>query len=348
MSGHIQQKKGNWYCVIERGYGEDGKRLTPIWYSVRKELGLSKPAGVMQARALLVQLLADKQAGKVFKPKKAKLKEYLEHWHAHYCSGKELSVSTRAQYLWGTTHAESLGHIELSKITAGQIQELLTDKRREYSASSVRHIHKVFALAFKYAVKWGYINVNPMNDVIKPVRPRPKIEHWTEEDIKKFLSAVAQTPHYPLFRLYLATGARKMELLTLKGGQVDYKKNTITIIDAKTNAGWRTVDVSPVVMETLPKCERDEYLFKSRKGGHLPARSLNHIMDRLIEKAGVPRITPHGLRHSFATIMLSRGANIRGLAEILGHTNPSQLWQTYAHLLPSKQKEAAQMMDDLL
>ncbi len=310
---------------------------------------MSKPATKTQARELLVKLLSEKQQGQIVKLKPVKYGEFLELWHAQYCAAKELSAGTQRIYRNGISHiAPDLGNTEIAKITAAQIQELLANKRKDYSASTIHNIYKVLNLSFKHAVKWGHLNTNPMGNVVKPARPRPHIEYWTEEEAKTFMDVAKESPHFPLLRLALGTGMRKAEILSLKGQHVDHDNCTVTIVDAKTPSGWRTIDVSPTVIACLPQREKNEPLFPGKYGKGLTPRAINYILDGLIKKTTLSRITFHGLRHTFATIMLSRGANPRDLAETLGHANPSQLWQTYAHLLPKKRKEAARMMDDLL
>ena len=345
MAGHVQKKGNNWYCVIEQGI-DQGKRLPPKWVSVRKELGLSKPATKTQARELLVKLLAQKQTGRAIITKEINFIDFCNVWLEKYKTMKELSENTITQYEYGIKQLEGLNK-SLSQIKPVEIQTLLTKKRNELSQSTVHAIGKTLGLAFKYAYKWQYINANPMDDVVKPPLPKPKVEYWEQEDVAKFLEEVSTHQYYSLFKLALGTGMRKSEILQLKSEQVDYKNHTVTIIDAKTDSGWRTIDISPEITKDLPR--REGYLFLTATGRPIYKSKdlVNKIMRRAIKRAGVKYITFHGLRHTFATLMLTKGVNPKELAETLGHSDPAMLWRTYAHAIPKRQKKAARKLDNI-
>jgi len=351
MSGHIQKKGNNYYIVIEQGYDNDGKRLPAKWISVRKELGLNRPAKSPEAKALLYRLMVEKQKGDIIIPADISLEEFLTTWLEKYSKMKSLAKSTIIQYEFALKHIiPVMGRTKLPNVTGLMIQNFLTEKRKHYSANSVHAICKVFTLGFKYAVKWRYIAKNPMDDVVKPTVPRPAIHFWTEEEAEKFLSAVEDHQYSLLFLLALATGMRKMEILRLKRKYVNFNNNTITVTDAKTASGWRTIDVTPVIMKKLEQYKsksNDEYIFTTAKGKPLIPQLINKIMDRAIKKAGVKKISFHGLRHTFATLMLSKGVNPVDVADMLGHANASQLWNTYAHVIGKNRKEAARKLDNL-
>jgi integrase len=80
---------------------------------------------------------------------------------------------------------------------------------------------------------------------------------------------------------------------------------------------------------------------------------LQKVMEQDVKAAGVPPLTPHGLRHTFATYLLSPapfglGQNVRVVSEMLGHSNPTTTWNTYSHTLPKMQETVAEMFDNAL
>lgn len=348
MGGHIQEKKGNWYCVIEQGRGEDGKRLPPKWISVRKELGLNKKAGITQARKLLIKLLAEQQKGTLIHPADTPVKDFLEMWLDEYKKLKNLAPLTIELYERAIRlHINpDLGETPLSKLTAQRLQRLLMDKLETMSANSVGIIHKVLFGAFAYGIKFDYLHKNPMNSVTRPTIKKPDMGFWTEEEASQFLAAAKGHNLYALYLLTLTTGLRKSEVLNLKWENI--KGNSIEVKGTKTEKSERVVEVSPKTMaEVLAQKSCDEYVFIGRNGTPHYEGNLNYNLDKLCKKAGVKRITFHGLRHTHATIQFHRGIDPVTLAERLGWASPAMLLEIYAHAIPKKTAEAATKLDDL-
>lgn len=350
MAGHIQKKGNNWYVVIEQGRDAEDRRIPPKWISVKKELGLNKPATKTQARELLINLLAEKQKGSLIHPVDITISDYLSYWLDNYQTIKDLSDNTIKQYGDNIRlHIKPyFGKTKLSKVAPLTIQSLLTEKQKTLSQNSVFIIYKVLKIAFKMAVRWEYIARDPMERVTAPTVSKPQVESWTEEEVSKFLDVAYFHPFYSLFLTALTTGMRKSELLFLKWENVNIKKNTIAVVNAKTKAGDRIIDVSPKTMDAILAVRKgNANVFLSHADTPICQNSPNNILDKLIKKAKVTRITFHGLRHTHATILLARGEEARVVADRLGHANIATLYNTYAHVLPRKQKEAACKMDDL-
>jgi integrase/recombinase XerC len=82
-----------------------------------------------------------------------------------------------------------------------------------------------------------------------------------------------------------------------------------------------------------------------RSGERITASTVTHAMPRMLEDAGLPRLTPHGLRHGVATMMVARGVHMRAVADQLGHRNPSMTAKVYAHVTPEALKDAVQLLN---
>ena len=351
MPGHLQKKGNHWYVVLDRGYcPETGKRRTPKWVSVKKELGLNRPAKKGEATKLLNVLLAQEIQGQEYVVDNGlTLAQVIETWLPAHKVARNLVFNSYDQYKNISEHIkEDIGHHPIVRITSAQLQNYLTELSQRTSSPHTLHAYgKTLNLVFKSAKSYKYIQENPMEHVVKPKLPNNDIEYWTEEELKTFLEFARSSKYYALFLLASTTGMRKSEIINLRQRHVNWKENTVTVEDAKTKSGWRTIDISPHVMEELKPWQGHEYLFFTNRGNKLTKNSPNHAMQVVIRKSGVRYITFHGFRHTYATIMLSRGTNPVELAETLGHKNPSLLWETYAHLLPLKRKENATRMDDL-
>ena len=155
----------------------------------------------------------------------------------------------------------------------------------------------------------------------------------------------------------LATGLRRGELLGLKWTDIDWKNGIIKvrrqvarvdgkIVEAplKTKNSYREVSISPQAIEVLREQKRktnDQYVFPSPNGGPISPDSVNNMLKRVLERAGIPKVT-------FATIALQNGVDIKTVSGMLGHFSAGFTLDTYAHVTTSAQKEAAQTMGNIL
>lgn len=257
------------------------------------------------------------------------------------------------------------------------------------SNRTVQYIHMVLKLALSHAVEeWELIPRNVAEGIKPPKVPKPKIQYWTKEEAKIFLNAVKSHRLYPLYLLALTTGMRRGELLGLRWKDVDFKKHTVRITQSlvttssgdklqettKTEKGERIIDISPLVTAELSKHRKrqaEEFMalgrpekdlnlvFTSTKGTPLSPRNLDRHFKNTLKKLNeslrkqgneeLKAITFHGLRHTYATLMLTEyGQDVTTVSARLGHANVRVTYDVYSHVIPKKQKEAACKTDDLI
>ena len=119
----------------------------------------------------------------------------------------------------------------------------------------------------------------------------------------------------------------------------------------KTKNSYRAVTISRQAIEVLKQQKaktHDKYVFPSPNGGPISPDSVNNMLKRVLERAGIPKVRFHDLRHTFATIALQNGVDIKTVSGMLGHFSAGFTLDTYAHVTTSAQKEAAQTMGNLL
>ena len=169
---------------------------------------------------------------------------------------------------------------------------------------------------------------------------------------------------YEMYYIELATGLRRGELLGLKWQDIDWKNGIIKvrrqvarvdgeIVEAplKTKNSYRAVTISQQAIEVLKIQKRntnDEYVFPSPNGGPISPDSVNNMLKRVLARAGIPKVRFHDLRHTFATIALQSGVDIKTVSSMLGHFSAGFTLDTYAHVTTSAQKEAAETMGQVL
>jgi len=195
--------------------------------------------------------------------------------------------------------------------------------------------------------------------------------------VKTLFEAVRDDRLQSLYILAVHTGLRQGELLGLKWGDVDLEAGTLqvrrTLTTAKgdpvlsapkTKGSRRTVKLSPIALEALRShLERqlreidqagdlwheNGLIFASESGAPLDRRYITtHRFKPLLKRAGLPQIRFHDLRHTCATLLLSKNINSKVVSEMLGHATTAITLDTYSHVLPNMQSEATKAMEDAL
>ena len=225
----------------------------------------------------------------------------------------------------------------LAKLSAADIRAFITQRRAEGLASrSVRRALSAVRSFFRFLTREGILE-NPAPRAVRGPRvakslPRPlsvddaarTLEEAGEHDI-----AWIAARDTALLTLLYGAGLRISEALSLRRGDVPFGE-TLTILGKR--AKERVVPMLPVVREAVAQYAavvpytgvRDAPLFLSRRGKPMSAREAQALMQRLRGRLGLPeRATPHALRHSFATHLLSNGGDLRAVQELLGHASLS-------------------------
>jgi integrase len=198
---------------------------------------------------------------------------------------------------------------------------------------------------------------------------------WNEEESNRFLTNAQGSRLYALFYLALVTGARQMELCGLQWQDIDWLHGTLHIrrqlarkgemfAAQKTRAAKRTIALGPGTIEVLrahrelqaqERCiagsgwQEHDLIFTTTIGAPMKPKNLvDRYFKPSIKAAGVPEIRFHDLRHTAASIMLSRGVPIFTVSKILGHARASITSDTYGHLVPGATDGIGQMMDELV
>lgn len=305
------------------------------------------------------------------------LGEYMHQWLES--ASPSLRPNTVADYAgYIRRHiAPELGDIKIAELRPDQVQKLYNEKAREgYSQTTIRMIHAVLHRALNQAVRWGIIMRNPASVVNKPKPRRKEMKIWNETEVVSFLSLFTGTRFDALFYLAVTTGMRKGELLGLKWNDLDWGNQELNIQrqlvrvtgkgrvfqEPKTAAGRRVVVLGNGAIERLRKHQaiQDDLrqfagirwkdhgvIFTTTIGTPENPDNVYHRFKGAIKKAGLPEIRFHDLRHTAATLMLKQGIHPKVVQERLGHSDISLTLNTYSHVTPAMQQDAADKMDEL-
>lgn len=280
-------------------------------------------------------------------------------------SASNLKPSTVARYrdFYDTYARAPLGEVRVDKVTPDALQRLYAN----LTPSVADRVHRLLHRAFAVAVLWGWLPSNPADRVLKPAYKASRPALWTRAELGTFLEGTDGHWLQPLWVLLLGTGCRLGEALGLAWADVGLGvavnvTGTLHRLDGapvvgepKTPSAVRTVMVPPEVTDALQrqKTQQDAwreadgwqdtgFVFTGRTGQPLRHSTVQHALKRQCERLGLPPVTPHGLRHLHASLLLAAGLPVPAVSARLGHANPAITMKVYAHALAGQDAQAAQ------
>ncbi len=261
-----------------------------------------------------------------------------------------------------------LGRTLLTKLTAMQIQLMLSGMEDAGRSAFVRNnLRKTLNRALNRAVQLGYIQQNPCSLVEAAHLPFRPMKILTPQEVITFLDAAKTDRLYALFVMAINSGMRQGELFGLQWTDLDLEAGLVTVQRAldrrgneggtKTGRGRRPIDLPNRAVEALKAHQQrmnkeghgSKLVFCDTLGG--PLRNPNVIRRSfrpILERAGLPRMRFHDLRHAHASLLLLMGESPKVVQERLGHAKIELTLGTYSHLLPGIQRAAADRLNALL
>ena len=219
--------------------------------------------------------------------------------------------------------------------------------------------------AYNLAIEQKLVTRNPTQGCALPKIEHKEMKTLTADQLSAFFQEAKDSGVYELYYLDLATGLRRGELLGLKWADVDFEHSTVKVQRAisrqngkvveaplKTKNAYRTLPLSADAIDVLKAQKRkagsSEWVFPSPSGGMMTPDSVLHMLQRVLKRAGLPRIRFHDLRHTFATMALQNGVDVKTVSSMLGHYSAGFTLDTYAHVTTDAQLKAAQTMGNIL
>lgn len=270
----------------------------------------------------------------------------------------------------------AFGGLQLKLLTPQIIQNYYGKACGKLSHRTVHHQHRVLSESLKYAVRQGYLGRNPC-ELVDPPKPRKKIMRtMTPGEVEALLNVTKDSYYYPIIYTAISSGLRQAELLGLRWRDIDidmlsisvnqvlYKRSGQTAFkEPKTAHSRRRVAMTSklaaflktfrahreiLALEMDNILSLDALVFTSITGEPLNPSVLTHNFHKLASKAGLSGVRFHDLRHSFASLMLLRGAKPKVISEALGHSSVAFTMDVYSHIIEGMQDDAMALLDGVL
>ncbi len=364
---------GGWSSCKHKGkrkyivdYRIDGKRF-------RETIGYNKSV----AERRLAEIISQVHSGTFFQLKTAGITfaEYADKWLADY-SKPRVKPNTHATYAgYVKNHLNPIfGQKDLSTITQADLESHLSSLHKKYNPNTVNKILKMLKTMFKYARRWKYVTENPAWDIDCYREEHREMDYLQPKEIGPLLDN-SREPYKTMTVTAILTGMRKSELLALQWGDVDWNTNTIYVrrsirwenrknvekgklwrFDSpKTRNSIRAIIMSPKLKQTLEAhrfsetiryaqkdhpANEDDLIFTNSEGSPTdPNNMIKRGFHPALEAAGIRKIRFHDLRHTFASLLIDQGENLKFIQSQLGHASIQTTIDRYGHLMPLKNYE---------
>ena len=362
----FQRKDGRWEGRIVVGYKENG-------YPKTKNV-TAKTKTECQEKLERLREECGRRSDRV-KPEMP-FGNWIDFWYQNFSKPK-LRPTTQACYEGRIyTHIiPSIGKIPLNKLTQNDLQQfyarLKKGGRKKHvekfgeglSDRMVRSCHATCRSALEKAVEEGLIRTNPATGCKLPPKKAREMQVLTQSEIIRFLTQAKEEGYYEMFLLELTTGMRRGEILALKWRDLDFgtgelhisrqvvKVGKEMVVSApKTKSSIRTLILPPDMIDLLAELKRSatcEWIFPSpvNEGQPRNPTALYHRFQIILGRANCKKVRFHDLRHTFATMALENGMDIKTLSAMIGHVSTDTTLNIYSHITDTMQQQAAVKID---
>ncbi len=366
--GSVYQRAsdGRWVGVFDLGWHDGKRKRRTVYGSTRAEV-VKELTALRRAHENGLDLLARPRT----------LGEWLDEWLTEIKAVDGTRQSTLARYRGVVDNQikPGLGRLRLEKVAPRDVQRFLASLGESLSTASVTKVHGVLRVALSDAERMDLVVRNVAKSVRPPAIKMQERRSLTVQEAQRFLEVVEPDRLEGVFVLCLTLGLRRGEVLGLRWDDIDPARRTLTVarslqrvggelrmVEPKTARSRRVLPLSELALRALErqrvrqagerlKAEvwRDSgLLFASTIGTPLEPRNVNRRFEELRDRAGLPWLRLHDLRHGCATFLLAQGVEPRTVMEVLGHSTYRLTMDLYGHVLPERMHAAAEQMDRAL
>lgn len=367
-----QRPNGLWVCEITLGYDANKKRIKKTVSSMDRDK--------LQKKINDLKYMNDRHL--LTNPSEYTVGDWVEFWLDTY---KKSSVKPTTYDMYKGSLERyikpQLGHYKLDKLNPIIIQKFINDisekglnTKNGLSQSSIKKVFITLSQACKQAVAVNILYQNPCDNVQLPKKPAREAMAFSVDEQTKFLSFCNGNSTFEnLFIFAFNTGMRLGEMLALTWDDIDFNnkminvnKNLVVVNDynknsnkksktviestTKTASGKRDIPLSTAA-ELSIKYQQEKnidspFIFCSTTGTPITKRNIYRAFNDKLKKADITtHLTIHSMRHSFATRLLEKGADIKTVSELLGHRSIQITLDIYGHVSANLKKQTISLLD---
>lgn len=369
--GTITKLKNGTYCGrITVGYDENGKQKRKAFYAkTRREVQERMDAAKVEL-----------QKGTYIELSNITLSEWVDVWLEEYKrrTVKPSTYSKMHQY-FNRYIKPAFGKYKLRDLREEMVQKFINDLTdKGLSTSTITHNHSYLYGALKQAVKNELLVKNVADGINLPQKVKKENRVLTQEEQARFVEVARETLTGRAFILALYTGLRIGELLALTWDDVDFDNGILSVNKTlveyrepkpdgsgyivrrmvgspKTASSKRDIPVLASVLNMLKEEKENavpnsyNLIYASAEGGYIATATARTRFIAILMKANIANIKQlhiHSLRHTFATLGLENGIELKVMQELLGHATISMTADMYTHVLPDKKKSAIEKLNE--
>lgn len=309
--------------------------------------------------------------------------EYSNIFLKKYCLDNVSNVTIKSYKQLLSKINPLIGDIKLKKINTYTLDSLYHRlKKGEIKSTrnpeTLLHYYRLINVMFAQAVKWQLVDNNPNQNTIKPKRMKSERNFYDIHQIKKLYQCLQNEniKYKALITLAVDSGARRSEICALKWNDIDFNNRTMLIDNSlkvvngvvdeegiKNSYSCREITLSNYCIDILKEYKKwqDEYkkknksrwinenrVFTSINGTHIHPDTCTDILNKIIKKYNLPKITFHDLRHSSTSMLIHSGVDIKLVSERLGHSNTNTTMNIYTHTYKGDKYKSADAIDNIM
>lgn len=362
-----RRKDGRWAGNVQVGYA-NGRRAFKVVYGQTRTEVLEK----------VRQATESNRQGLLVAGRSPRLDEFLALWLKTIEGTIRQSTYVSYEGIARRHLIPALGRTTLERLSIHDIAGLIAKKRSEgLSPRTAQYVLYVLRNALNKAVRWGAASRNVAALVDAPRVPHRDVNVLSPTDALRLVGAARDDHLEALWVLAISTGLRRGELLGLTWNDVDLDRRQLRVtkalqrvsgkglvlVETKTRRARRSIVLPIGAVEALRRqkarqtedrkgagnsWKETEFVLKSSEGTALDPDNVSRSFARLLDRAHLPRMRFHDLRHSCASLLLAQHVPPRVVMETLGHSRISVTLDTYTHVMPALQRDAADAMDRAL
>lgn len=372
-----KRKDGRWEGRFNAGIDENGKKkIKYILAKTKSECNAKLEKAIKEYHE--AQLILNRCA--FLDNADPTLEEWYEIWMESFCKANVKTYTARgySQY-FKVKILPKIGNIKIKNLSTVTCQQFLMDLYRNgrtrnvqtkgngLSAKTVKDIKIALQTCLQKAADEGLIQDNPCRKVQLPKDDSKEMKTLKSNEIAAFLDEAKDSGCYEFYLLEITTGLRLGEILALTWDDLNINEKMITINKQVQRIGKELRITTPKTKDSIRKisicdeCLKQLLILRNRQrvdtklmfpspitGGYRDPSSITRKLHRMQKRAGIPQIRFHDLRHSFATLSLERGMDIKTISHMLGHTDAGFTMNTYMHVTDTMQQTVAAAMGNLI